>query len=124
MPPPLPSPLARLPFRIGNDICHIPHVYRLLASSGSGTARGRSRRFVRRVLTPAERRDPRCVAVLKPVFDAWERERDAKGAGAKDNSGGDGAAGGEAVPVKQQQKSESESVDPEIWRAAEFMAGR
>ena len=98
-------PLA-LPFRVGTDICRIPRVYRILASARRGP------RFVRRVLTAEERREPRCRAVLGAVLD--------------ETGEGEGGGAGRAAPgrVRGVPPARAPTVDPGIWKAAEFMAGR
>ncbi|RYO92883.1 hypothetical protein DL762_001374 [Monosporascus cannonballus] len=106
-----------LPFHIGNDICRIPRIYRILAS-------GRGPQFIRRVLTSKEQQQPRCKRILEPVLR---------------RSSASSSPFGQRVPNGAEEQGESSGIldllpprdirnpgesDKAIWKAAEFMAGR
>ncbi|RYP40538.1 hypothetical protein DL767_001667 [Monosporascus sp. MG133] len=105
-----------LPFHIGNDICRIPRIYRILAS-------GRGPQFIRRVLTSKEQQQPRCKKILELV----PRRSSAS------SQFGQRAPNGEEEPeessesldlsLKRHFRDRTES-DQAIWEAAQFMAGR
>lgn len=82
---------------LGNDICHIPRIYRILTSC-------HAQRFIARVLTAEERSEPRPRALLQcipPRSSSRVDQSDAPWAtGASDNR------------------------IPNVWNAAVFMAGR
>ncbi|RYP25213.1 hypothetical protein DL765_000094 [Monosporascus sp. GIB2] len=105
-----------LPFHIGNDICRIPRIYRILAS-------GRGPQFIRRVLTSKEQQQPRCKRILEPII----RRSSAS------------SPFGQRVPYGEEEQGESSGIldllpprdgrnpaerDQAVWKAAEFIAGR
>lgn len=49
-----------IPLGLGNDICHIPRIYKILTSA-------RGPRFVERILTDRERQGPRPARILQCV---------------------------------------------------------
>ncbi|KAK7927092.1 hypothetical protein PG985_004090 [Apiospora marii] len=84
-------------FGLGNDICHIPRVYRILTSC-------HAQRFIARVLTAEERSEARPRALLQCIALRPSSQIDQSDApwatGASDNR------------------------IPNVWKAAVFMAGR
>ncbi|KAK8127529.1 hypothetical protein PG984_008637 [Apiospora sp. TS-2023a] len=84
-------------FGLGNDICHIPRIYRILTSC-------HAQRFIARVLTAEERSEARHRALLQCIASRPSSRVDQTDApwatGASDNR------------------------IPNVWKAAVFMAGR
>ncbi|KAK8080629.1 hypothetical protein PG997_008447 [Apiospora hydei] len=82
---------------LGNDVCHIPRIYRILTSC-------HAQRFITRVLTAEERSEPRPQALLRCIGPRPSSRFDQSDApwatGASDNR------------------------IPNVWKAAVFMAGR
>ena len=103
------------PFHVGNDICRIPRVYRILASARLGP------RFVARVLTPEERAQPRCREVLRRVLAA---PSSSAGVAVREDGGGEGRRRRQEGERERERELERGQVDPLLWKAAEFMAGR
>ncbi|KAK7956126.1 holo-acyl-carrier-protein synthase [Apiospora aurea] len=81
---------------LGNDICHIPRIYRILTSC-------HAHRFIARVLTAEERSEPRPQALLRCIGSRPSRS---------DQSDAPWATGA------------SDNRIPNVWKAAVFMAGR
>ncbi|KAK8052055.1 hypothetical protein PG993_003440 [Apiospora rasikravindrae] len=82
---------------LGNDICHIPRIYRILTSC-------HAQRFIARVLTAEERSEPRPQALLRCISS-----RPSSGVDQPDAPWATGA---------------SDNRIPNVWKAAVFMAGR
>lgn len=107
------------PFYVGNDICRIPRVYRILASARLGP------RFVARVLTPEERAQPRCREVLRRVLAAPSSSASSAGVAVRgEEGGGEGRRRRQEGEREREGELERGQVDPLLWKAAEFMAGR
>ncbi|KAL7628073.1 hypothetical protein AAE478_002269 [Parahypoxylon ruwenzoriense] len=81
------------PVGIGTDICRIPRIYRNLICDTSV-------KFVQRILTPEELKDPVTKRILKCVFAPLDE------------------------PVTLPPKSLKGPRNQAFWRAAEFVAGR
>ncbi|KAK6853306.1 hypothetical protein PG990_009585 [Apiospora arundinis] len=82
---------------LGNDICHIPRIYRILTSC-------HAQRFIARVLTAEERSEPRPRALLQCIPS-------------RPSSRGDQSDAPWATGA-------SDNRTPNVWKAAVFMAGR
>ncbi|KAK6827955.1 hypothetical protein PG987_011296 [Apiospora arundinis] len=82
---------------LGNDICHIPRIYRILTSC-------HAQRFIARVLTAEERSEPRPRALLQCI--------PSRPSSRADQSDAPWATGA------------SDNRTPNVWKAAVFMAGR
>ncbi|KAI0132197.1 hypothetical protein BJ170DRAFT_235020 [Xylariales sp. AK1849] len=88
---------------LGNDICHIPRIYKILTSK-------RGPRFIERVLTDLERKQQRPSTILRCVVS-----------NATTNVGGTCEV---HEHVRHHVQSDGTTRDPIFWKAAEFMAGR
>ncbi|KAI1499310.1 hypothetical protein F5X99DRAFT_390525 [Biscogniauxia marginata] len=59
----MPPPQGLMPFRIGNDICHVPRIVRVLKQQVKGP------QFIQHILSPEELENPRTKSLLKCVLD-------------------------------------------------------
>lgn len=76
-----------------------------------------------RVLTPEERAQPRCREVLRRVLAA---PSSSAGVAVREDGGGGGRRRRQEGEREREREGELErgQVDPLLWKAAEFMAGR
>ncbi|KAI5865096.1 hypothetical protein GGS23DRAFT_594650 [Durotheca rogersii] len=82
------------PIGIGTDICHIPRMYKNLVADTA-------LRFVNRILSPEELKDPVASRVLNCVFTPYE-----------------------SLQKLPSPNTNIRHRDPTFWKAAEFIAGR
>ncbi|CAJ2512795.1 Uu.00g009140.m01.CDS01 [Anthostomella pinea] len=94
-----------MPFSIGNDICQISRIHKIIASKAR-------HRFVHRILTPEERQQPRAVRILECILD---QEPEASTAVASKTPSCDNA---------QHHAQQQTQGSPALRKAAQYMAGR
>lgn len=91
------------PIGLGHDICHIPRIYKILISE-------RGPRFIKRVLTPRERHQPRTVSALHGAFAQYKLFK-------KFTSDSND-------PTHVSPNADVTRRDPTFWKAAQYVAGR
>ncbi|KAI0599423.1 hypothetical protein F4775DRAFT_125542 [Biscogniauxia sp. FL1348] len=91
-----------MPFTIGNDICHIPRILKILQEEGKGL------KFVRRILAPDEIEQPWTKPLLRIILEPTSKDTRTE-------------TPRDAEVVDTQAAAGSSS---EMLRAARFMAGR